>query len=64
MIENIFTNEGILGHEIVFVYRASFVEASFYEQESFKDYEDNGVPFNLFWKPIRDFKTRHIKVSN
>ena len=68
-IENIFTYNGDLGHEIVFVYDAEFVDKSFYERPSFVGYEDNGLPFKLCWKPISDFKDEKIllvpeKLSN
>lgn len=59
-IENIFTYNGDLGHEIVFVYDAEFVDKSFYEKPSFLGWEDNGMPFKLYWKPISDFKNREI----
>ena len=59
-IENIFTYNGDLGHEIVFVYDAEFVDKSFYERPSFMGCEDNGVPFKLYWKPICDFKNGKI----
>ncbi|QOY35255.1 NUDIX hydrolase [Anaerobacillus isosaccharinicus] len=58
--ENIFTYNGDLGHEIVFVYDADFVDKSFYDKPSFLGWEDNGVPFKLYWKPISDFKNEKI----
>jgi ADP-ribose pyrophosphatase YjhB (NUDIX family) len=61
-IENIFTYNGDLGHEIVFVYNADFVEESFYEKPSFLGYEDNGVPFKLYWKPITDFTNKKLRL--
>ncbi|WP_232824201.1 DNA mismatch repair protein MutT [Paraliobacillus zengyii] len=59
-IENIFTYNGDLGYEIVFVYDAEFVDKSFYEKPSFFGCEDNGVPFKVYWKPISDFKNEKI----
>ncbi|WP_413376768.1 NUDIX hydrolase [Alkalihalobacillus sp. 1P02AB] len=59
-IENIFTYNGDLGHEIAFVYDAEFVDKSFYEKPSFMGVEDNGVPFKLYWKPISEFKNKKI----
>lgn len=59
-IENIFTYNGDLGHEIVFVYDAEFADKSFYDKPSFLGWEDNGVPFKLYWKPISDFKNEKI----
>ncbi|MFJ6211706.1 NUDIX hydrolase [Lysinibacillus sp. NPDC092081] len=61
-IENIFTFNGDLGHEVVFVYDAKFVEKSFYEKTSFFGQEDNGATFKLLWKPINDFKNNKLKL--
>lgn len=52
VIENIFTFEGNLGHEIVMVYDARFVDRTFYEQEEFQGVEDASEPFKAIWKPL------------
>ena len=54
-IENLFTYNGDLGHEIVFVYNADFIEKSLYDMPSFFGNEDNGETFEVYWKPISDF---------
>jgi len=59
-IENIFTYNGDLGHEVVFVYDAEFIEKSFYEKPSFFGQEDNGVIFKLLWKPISEFTNNKL----
>ncbi|KMY32180.1 DNA mismatch repair protein MutT [Lysinibacillus xylanilyticus] len=59
-IENIFTYKGDLGHEVVFVYDAEFIEKSFYEKPSFFGQEDNGAIFKLLWKPISDFTNNKL----
>jgi ADP-ribose pyrophosphatase YjhB (NUDIX family) len=48
ILENIFTYEGNSGHEIVFLYRASFADKGFYKQEEFTvlDKPDGG---KLYW---------------
>ncbi len=61
-IENIFTYNGDLGHEIVFVYNADFVEQSFYEKVSFVGHEDNGESFTLYWKPINEFAKGKLRL--
>lgn len=61
-IENIFSYNGDLGHEIVFVYDAEFVEKSFYEKPSFVGKEDNGVTFKLYWKPISNFTNSKLRL--
>lgn len=62
VIENIFTYNGDLGHEIVFVYDAEFVDKSFYKKPSFLGYEDNGISFKLYWKPISDFINKKLRL--
>ncbi|QPQ30811.1 NUDIX hydrolase [Lysinibacillus sp. JNUCC 51] len=59
-IENIFTYNGDLGHEVVFIYDAEFIEKSFYEKPSFFGQEDNGAIFKLLWKPISDFTNNKL----
>ncbi|MDM5248026.1 NUDIX hydrolase [Lysinibacillus sp. G4S2] len=61
-LENIFTYNGDLGHEVVFVYDAEFVEKSFYEKPSFFGHEDNGATFKLLWKPISDFSKNKLSL--
>ncbi|MFJ5763846.1 NUDIX hydrolase [Lysinibacillus sp. NPDC093210] len=60
-IENIFTYNGDLGHEVVFVYKAEFVDMFFYANPSFLGKEDNGETFKLLWKAISDFT--HNKLT-
>ncbi len=61
-IENIFTYNGDLGHEVVFVYDAEFVDKSFYAYPSFFGKEDNGATFKLLWKAISDFTNNKITL--
>ncbi|QCR31949.1 NUDIX hydrolase [Lysinibacillus sp. SGAir0095] len=61
-IENIFTFNGDLGHEVVFVYDAEFVDKSFYDKSSFLGQEDNGATFKLLWKPISDFTNNKLNL--
>lgn len=49
MIENIFTFDNKLGHEIVLVYEAAFVDSHLYEVESITCQDDDGV-FVAVWK--------------
>ena len=44
VVENIFTFDGLTGHEICFIYLADFVDKKMYEQSEFKiiDSEDEG----------------------
>ena len=58
VVENIFTYQGELGHEIVFVYDAEFVDRTFYEKPAFEGLEDNVHTFRLYCKPIIDLKSK------
>ncbi|WP_155591168.1 NUDIX hydrolase [Lysinibacillus cavernae] len=60
--ENTFTYNGDLGHEVVFVYDAEFVEKSFYNQPSFFGQEDNGASFKLLWKSIEEFSNGQLRL--
>ncbi|RBP89975.1 NUDIX domain-containing protein [Cytobacillus firmus] len=60
--ENIFTYNGDLGHEIVFVFDAEFVDQVFYEKPSFLGLEDSGAAFKLIWKPISDFADGKLRL--
>ena len=54
IIESIFTFEDELGHEIVFVYDAKFIDQSFYNKETFYGLQDDGSLFKLLWVNIND----------
>ncbi len=54
-IENIFTYNGDVGHEIVLLYEGEFQDRSIYEREWLSCCEDNGVPFRAVWKSPEDF---------
>ena len=55
-LENIFTYNGQLGHEIVLLHRASFADASFYARTSVAAYDDGDLNFIAVWKPLDDFR--------
>jgi 8-oxo-dGTP pyrophosphatase MutT (NUDIX family) len=54
MIENLFTFDGIPGHEIVLVYDATFADSSRYNQTSFIG-DEGGTPFTAEWLPPSAF---------
>ncbi|MEH7886085.1 NUDIX hydrolase [Bacillus sp. JJ1609] len=62
VVENIFTYNGDLGHEIVFVYNAEFVNKLFYDKSYFVGKEDNGATFTLYWKSISDFTNNKLRL--
>lgn len=61
-VENIFTYNGDIGHEIVIVYDAKFVDQSVYRMHSFEGIEDDGTTFKLFWKPISEFQSGKLRL--
>ena len=54
MLENIYTYEGLRGHEIVLVYDARLTVPSFYEEESIQG-DELGDPFKVVWKQLDEF---------
>lgn len=61
-VENIFSFNGDLGHEIVLVYEAEFVDYIFYQKDAFQGKEDDGSIFNLYWLPINDFRNGKLRL--
>lgn len=54
VLENIFTYDGQLGHEIVMVYDGAFADRSLYERPSLNGREDDGVSFRAVWLRLSD----------
>lgn len=54
VIENVFTHQGRPKHEIAFVYRARFADASFYDMDEIMGDED-GEPYPVKWMPLAHF---------
>jgi 8-oxo-dGTP pyrophosphatase MutT (NUDIX family) len=61
-LESIFTYNGEIGHEIVFVYDGKFSDHSFHKKDSFVGKEDNGTEFTLHWKPINEFREGKLRL--
>ncbi|MGG4130663.1 NUDIX domain-containing protein [Paenibacillus illinoisensis] len=55
VIENIFKVQDQIGHEIDFIYEATFLEASLYKQEEIKGVEGDKA-YDAVWKSLRDLK--------
>jgi 8-oxo-dGTP pyrophosphatase MutT (NUDIX family) len=58
VLENLFTYNGEIGHEIVFIYRGDFVDKGLYEQSSIDGIE-NGIPIRAVWVPLTEFSPEH-----
>jgi ADP-ribose pyrophosphatase YjhB (NUDIX family) len=54
-LENIFTHEGMQGHEIVMVYEGDFADPSLYSQADITGQEDEGGMFKAMWMPLAHF---------
>ena len=62
MLENVFRYEGQIGHEIVLVYEADFVDQKIYEKSWVTGYEDDGKPFMAVWKSIEGFRNSNAPL--
>ncbi|MGE8079866.1 NUDIX hydrolase [Peribacillus loiseleuriae] len=61
-VESIFSYNGDIGHEIVIVYDATFVDTSFYRTKSFEGEEDDGTIFKLIWYPLSEFQKGKLRL--
>jgi 8-oxo-dGTP pyrophosphatase MutT (NUDIX family) len=57
-IENIFTYNGAIGHEIVQVYDGRFIDPAFYQRFQIDGYEDpeHRLPLKALWKSLDEFQ--------
>ena len=55
VLENIFTFDGKPGHEIVFVFRADFADATFYQRTVIEHQEAPDMLIRAIWKDLTDF---------
>jgi ADP-ribose pyrophosphatase YjhB (NUDIX family) len=55
-LENIFTYDGVPGHEIVQLFTADFADGAFYDRDDLSAHEDTGETFHVVWKPLADFR--------
>jgi 8-oxo-dGTP pyrophosphatase MutT (NUDIX family) len=53
-LENIFTYNGEIGHEIVLMYRGDFMDQGYYQRSPIEGIE-NGNPLLAIWVPLADF---------
>ena len=63
VIENIFTFEGDPWHEIVFIFDASFVDTSLYEQSVVRGYEHEiDKAFDAKWKSLGELADKRVRL--
>lgn len=54
-VENLFDYNGEVGHEIVFIYRADFIDPTLYHREVIDGHEADGQDFVAVWLPLAAF---------
>ena len=62
VIENIFTCDGLDGHEIVFLYKADFKDKKYYEIKEHHITESNGEKIPVFWIKIEEFLSNRLRL--
>lgn len=62
IIENIFSCDGIDGHEIMFIYSGDFRDHSFYENKKYVLIEDNGDEFEAEWINCNKFLNKELRL--
>ena len=62
IIENIFTYEGHLGHEIIFLFEAKFADPSVYKKEEFDIIESGKVIAKAVWRSLKEIEAEGAKV--
>jgi 8-oxo-dGTP pyrophosphatase MutT (NUDIX family) len=60
-LENIFTCDGKMGHEIVLVYSADFTNPALYNQDVLMGNDDGGQ-IKVLWKPLANFVNGHAPL--
>lgn len=61
-LENIFSFNGNVGHEIVRVYDALFTDNFFNNASTFEGIEDNGKLFKVMRLPIQTFRSGELRL--
>ncbi len=60
VVENIFTLEGLAGHEIIFLYDAELADKALYDTDKLQAHEHGDGDFDALWKPLADFAAGEI----
>ncbi len=60
-MENLFTYNGQVGHEIVLLYEASFADRSLYGRECL-DGQDKGRPIRVLWKSLDELANSPVPL--
>lgn len=63
VVENLFTYEGVPGHEIVFAFVAGVVERQVYVQDEFEGIDPDGNRHEAVWVSLDDLAAGDIPLS-
>jgi 8-oxo-dGTP pyrophosphatase MutT (NUDIX family) len=61
-LENLFTNDGRPGHEVVLVYETDFQDERVVGMEAVVCREGNGIPFTARWMPLETFRAGDLPL--
>jgi 8-oxo-dGTP pyrophosphatase MutT (NUDIX family) len=61
-IENIYSINGRVGHQIAFVYEGEFVDRSLYEQAWLPGLEANGQAYRALWMTLEEFDMERVPL--
>ena len=61
-LENIFTYNGLQGHELVQVFKADLKNLELFKQPAINGFESDGEPIEAFWIPI-DYFTKNTSKN-
>ena len=61
-LENLFSVNGKMGHEIVLVYEARLADDALYAQEHLEAVEDDGSRHPVFWAAPADLRSGHPRL--
>ena len=62
VLEEIFTHEGLPGHEVIFIYDAEFIDKRVYGKPLMVAKESDGTSLNVAWKNLDFFNGDHRLV--
>lgn len=62
ILENLFTCDGVIGHEIVYIYPAKFIDPEFTKNRVFQLIEANGEVFEAAWINVSRFLDGELRL--
>jgi ADP-ribose pyrophosphatase YjhB (NUDIX family) len=60
VVENLFTHEGVAGHEVVFVFAADLADETVYERDEIESVEPGGLRHSALWVRIDELRRGKI----